>query len=211
MHVFLETARLILRRFTEDDVDLIVELDGDPEVMRYLSGGPATPREEIEQDYLPHWLSYYDRYEALGFWAAIEKDTGDFIGWFHFRPNGDDPPEQPELGYRLRRAVWRKGYGTEGSRALIDKGFSELGVERVIASTYQDNLGSRRVMEKSGMRLVRTFRFTPEELLEYGITNPDAFPGDEVEYAITRAEWETQREAASSPAAGGSGSARTHP
>ena len=73
MHVFLETERMILRRVTMEDADLIVELDSDPAVMRFLTGGRATPREEIEQDYLPWWLGYYDRYAGYGFWLAIEK------------------------------------------------------------------------------------------------------------------------------------------
>ena len=194
MHLFLETERLILRRFTADDVDHLVELDSDPEVMRYLTGGPPTPREEIVDDILPFFLNYYSRSPEYGFWAAIEKAGGDFVGWFHLRPKQGDPPDQPELGYRLRRSAWGKGYGTEASRALIDKGFLESGAERIVASTYQDNVASRRVMEKVGMRLVRTYRLTPEELLaEFGISNPELFDGDDVEYAITRAEWETSR------------------
>jgi RimJ/RimL family protein N-acetyltransferase len=195
VNVFLETERLILRQFTPDDVDNLFELDRDPEVMRYLTGGPNTPRDEIEREYIPAYLSYYERFAGYGFWAAVEKATGDFLGWFHFRPGPDDPLDQPELGYRLRKSAWGKGYATEGSRALIAKGFSELGVQRVIASTYQDNAGSRRVMEKCGLRLVRTFRLSPEELKEmFGITNPDLFDGDDVEYAITKAEWEARPE-----------------
>lgn len=86
-----------------------------------------------------------------------------------------------------------KGYATEGSRALIRKGFTDLDVRRVVASTYQDNLGSRRVMEKSGMKLVRTYRLTPEEMLEmFGITDSELFDGDDVEYAISKSEWEAQ-------------------
>ena len=185
MHVFLETERMILRRVTMEDVDLIVELDSDPAVMRFITGGRATPREEIEQDYLPWWLGYYDRYAGYGFWLAIEKETGEFLGWFHFRPQEEDPPDQPELGYRLRQAAWGKGYGTEGSRALIDKGFRELGVRRVTANTMVVNTASRRVMEKCGMRLIRTY------FAEW----PEAIEGSEqgdVEYAITREEWEHQ-------------------
>lgn len=193
MHVFLETERLILRRFTTDDVDNLFDLDSDPEVMRFLTGGPGTPRDEIERDYIPTYLSHYERFEGYGFWAAIEKATGDFLGWFHFRPHEGDPPDQPELGYRLRTSAWGKGYATEGSRALIRKGFTNLDVRRVVASTYQDNLGSRRVMEKSGMKLVRTYRLTPEEMLEmFGITDSELFDGDDVEYAISKSEWEAQ-------------------
>ncbi|HAX24760.1 MAG TPA: GNAT family N-acetyltransferase [Thermomicrobiales bacterium] len=195
MHVYLETERLILRRFTPEDVELLVELDADPEVMRYLSGGQPTPREAIERDIMPAWLRHYERGNDLGFWAAIEKESGAFLGWFHFRPT--DEAGEVELGYRLRRAAWGKGYATEGSQALIDKGFRELGIQRVVASTYQDNVGSRRVMEKLGMTHVRTFRMSPEELSEDGIYDPvmsaAAFPGDDVEYALDRADWERQQ------------------
>src|SRR5687767_13665587 len=126
MHVFLETERLLLRRFTEADVDNLVALNGDPEVMFYLTGGRTIPREEIERDTLPRFLSYYDRFEGYGFWAAIEKSSGAFLGWFHFRPPEDGKPDEPELGYRLVKSAWGKGYGTEGSRALIRKGFTDL-------------------------------------------------------------------------------------
>lgn len=80
------------------------------------------------------------------------------------------------------------------SRALIRKGFSELGVRRVVASTYEHNVGSRRVMEKTGMTLVRTYRLTPEELREmFGIEDPEIFDGDEVEYALEKVDWERQQ------------------
>jgi RimJ/RimL family protein N-acetyltransferase len=183
VHVFLETERLVLRRFTEDDVDLLVELDSDPEVMHFITGGRPTPRQEIETEILPAYLEYYERYGGYGFWAAVERSTGDFVGWFHFRPGSEVGPDQVELGYRLRRSAWGKGYATEGSRALIEKGFVELGVNRVFATTMVVNLPSRRVMEKAGLRYVRTFH-QPW---------PYAIEGDQhgdVEYALLKAEWE---------------------
>src|SRR5437764_491557 len=157
MEIFLETERLLLRRFTEDDVDNLVELDSDPDVMRFINGGRSTPREEIGSDVLPAFLAYYERFSGYGFWAAVEKSSGRFVGWFHFRPAAAAAPGEIELGYRLRRSAWGKGYATEGSRALIDKGFAELGVRRVVASTMVVNVASRRVMEKAGLRFVRTF------------------------------------------------------
>jgi RimJ/RimL family protein N-acetyltransferase len=158
MGIFLETDRLVLRQFTAGDVDHIVELDSDPAVMRYLTGGRPTPLEEVRDVVLPFWLAYHERGEHFGFWAAVEKASGRFVGWFHFRPRPDGPPAGGdadagvELGYRLRREVWGQGYATEGSVALIRKGFTELGVERVYAETLAVNLGSRRVMEKAGLR-----------------------------------------------------------
>ena len=182
MHVLLETDRLILRRFTEDDVDNLVDLNSDPEVVFYINGGRPIPRTEIERD-LSHFLAYHERPDGYGFYAAIEKATGEFLGWFHFRPHEGSPPDEPELGYRLKKSAWGKGFGTEGSRALIHKGFTEQGARRVVASTMVVNVGSRRVMEKSGLRYVRTF------FQEW----PDKIPGDEqgdVEYALTREQWE---------------------
>jgi RimJ/RimL family protein N-acetyltransferase len=183
MQVFLETERLVLRRFTEEDVDNLVELDGDPEVMHFINGGRPTPRREIESDVLPAFLGYYERFAGYGFWAAVEKATGRFVGWFHFRPAQAARPGEVELGYRLHKSAWGQGYATEGSRALIDKGFAELGVQRVVAFTMVVNVASRRVMEKAGLRYVRTFH-QPW---------PDHIEGEEhgdVEYALLRSEWE---------------------
>ncbi len=196
MQVFLETERLILRQFTEDDVDNLVELDSDPEVMRYLNGGVATPRELVEQEILPRFLSYYERYDGVGVWAAIEKASGEFIGWFSLRPPDVSHSDEVELGYRLRRSAWGQGYATEGAQALIRKGFTEFGVRRVTANTYEHNTGSRRVMEKVGMTLVRRYRPTLEELTgetSNHLTVGAVWDGDEVEYALTKADWERRR------------------
>jgi RimJ/RimL family protein N-acetyltransferase len=80
VHIFLKTERLVLRRFTESDVDELFDLDGDPEVMRFLTGGKPTSRAVIENETLPRLLDYYERYEMFGLWAAIEKSTGAFLG-----------------------------------------------------------------------------------------------------------------------------------
>jgi len=166
----------VLRRFTHADVEGLFSLHNDPDVMRFLNGGRAASRREVERQ-------YRGRFRKDGYWAAIEKATGDFIGWFGFHPRGDRDPHEFELGYRLRRAAWGKGYATEGSRALIRKGFTELGVRRVLAETMAVNFASRRVMEKSGLEYVRTFHedwSDPIAGVEQG----------EVEYALTRAAWE---------------------
>jgi len=183
MQIFLETDRLVLRQFTEADVENLFALDSDPDVMRFLNGGKPTPREAIEHELLPGFLDYYKRFAGLGFWAAVEKSTGEFLGWFEFRPLAQHNPAVVELGYRLRRAAWGKGYATEGSQALIRKGFTDLGVERVIATTMTVNAGSRRVMEKAGLTIVRTFHQAWPEYIA------GAEHGD-VEYALDKADWE---------------------
>jgi Acetyltransferases, including N-acetylases of ribosomal proteins len=186
MSIFLETNHLTLRRFTEADEDNLVELDSDPQVMRFLNGGEPTPREEVQSRILPALVGYYEQYEGFGFWVAEEKSTGRFLGWFHFRPRRNEPRDgEIELGYRLRRSAWGKGYATEGSRALIRKGFAELGVERVVAEAMAVNLGSRRVMEKAGLTLVRTVH-------RDGLDSVEGFEDGVVEYALTRADWQRE-------------------
>ncbi len=194
MQVFLETGRLLLRRLTAADVDHLVELDSDPAVMRFLTGGAPTPRDVIEHEILPRFLRSYESFDGFGVWAAIKKSTGDFLGWFSFHPSDGAGPDEVALGYRLRQSAWGKGYATEGARALIRKGFTELGVQRVVATTYQDNSASRRVMEKAGLRLVRTYRITPAELAAAGTfqvtSQDDLWDGDDVEYELRKADWE---------------------
>ena len=184
--VFLTTERLVLRQFTAADVDLLVELDSDPAVMHFVTGGQPTPRSEIEQEVLPHFLAFYDQPGDYGFWAAVDKASGDFLGWFHFRPADGGARDEPELGYRLRQAAWGRGYATEGARALIEAGFTRQGVRRVVAETLAVHVASRRVMEKVGLTLVRTFRQPWPYVIE----------GDEegdVEYALLRSDWEARR------------------
>jgi RimJ/RimL family protein N-acetyltransferase len=183
MHIVLETPRLTLRQFTEDDVDNLLELNSDPAVMRYLNGSGATSREELRDEVIPFHLAVYERFDRLGTWAAESPASGEFLGWFHFRAGPGSDLTNIDLGYRLRRAAWNKGYATEGSRALIGMGFTSLGVERVFAHTMTVNTASRRVMEKCGLTLVGT---TPYE-------GPGVIEGSEhgeVEYALTKPEWQ---------------------
>jgi RimJ/RimL family protein N-acetyltransferase len=187
MSVYLETARLRLRDFTPDDVDNLVALDADPEVTRFLNGGQPTPREVVRAQILPRFLGWHERGAGHGYWAAIEQAGGDFIGWFHLRPPADDPTVL-ELGYRLRRSAWGKGYATEGARALIDKGFAELGARRVMATTLAENAASIRVLEKVGLTLARRFRYegpdpaawhVGREAVEYALDRDDYCPGSQ--------------------------------
>jgi RimJ/RimL family protein N-acetyltransferase len=161
MSEYLNTKRIVLREFQLRDEEKLFELDSDPEVMKYLTGGIATAREEI--------LPLIKRVEFLrekfssrfGVWIAETKETKEFIGWFHFRPDRKDlqNTKRIELGYRLKKNFWGRGIATEVSFALINKGFTELSVEEVFAITLKDNLASQAVMKKVGMGFVREFDY----------------------------------------------------
>ena len=184
MKILLRTERLELREFTADDAGLLVDLDSDPRVMRYITNGVPTPREEITAEYIPAYLAYHRAGPDFGFWVAQMRGTGEFAGWFHLRPGPGAPAEEPELGYRLKHDFWGLGLATEGASALIDHAFTaeSVAVTRVHASTMAVNIASRMVMENSGMDLVRHF------VADW----PVHIDGDElgdVEYAITRTGW----------------------
>ncbi|MEZ0096294.1 RimJ/RimL family protein N-acetyltransferase [Streptacidiphilus sp. EB129] len=183
--IYLETERLTLRRFTADDADLLIELDSDPAVMRFLSGGEGTPAEVVRESHLPNIIAGYERWGGeLGLFAAFEKDGGAFIGWFCLRPEKDGPKDEAELGYRLRQAAWGKGYATEASLALLRKGFGELDLRMVWAATMVLNRSSRNVMEKVGMTFSHPLP-TPDDMLM--VEGADL---GGVQYEITKEQWE---------------------
>lgn len=158
----LETARLRLTPAAHRDRDDLVALEQDPEVMRFLSGDFLKPRGG-----------------EPGVWTARAKASDAFVGWFGIYDRGDGTGD---LGYRLARAMWGSGYASEGAKRLVDFGFSELGLARIVADTMAVNLASRRVMERAGLIHMRTTHPV------YADPQPGAEHGD-VEYEITREAW----------------------
>ena len=148
----LRTKRLRFRRFTRDDIDLLLELDSDPEVMRWLTGGKASTREFYEEA-MPRILATYESGPSRGTFGAEQIGADGvwrFVGWFHLK-DGFHWPGELELGYRLRRSAWGRGLATEGSVALIRHALEDLGEPVVVAGTMLGNVGSQRVMVKAGM------------------------------------------------------------
>jgi RimJ/RimL family protein N-acetyltransferase len=138
MSEVLATERMTLRPITMDDVDLLVALDSDPQVMRFISGGKPSSHAETER--------------------IVQRSLGH--RWFGIRPS---TATSRELGYRLRREAWGKGLATEGARAVIAVAFTQPGVDRVRAETMAVNTGSRAVMERCGLRFVRAFHLEWDE------------------------------------------------
>jgi RimJ/RimL family protein N-acetyltransferase len=163
----LETEHLRLEPLTVEHVDLLVDLDSDPEVMRYINGGKPSSRADVEA--LVRARRGYR-------WAAFLRADDDFVGWFGMRPAGD---RTYDLGYRLRRTYWGLGLATEGSRLLIDLAFTELDAVRIQADAMTVNERSRRVMQACGLKHVRTFHVEWEEPID------GAEQGD-VEYELRR-------------------------
>jgi RimJ/RimL family protein N-acetyltransferase len=175
MRSVISTARLMLRPAEKTDRDDLIALERDAEVMRFLNGGRPTPDDGLDPD-----LGFLTpRGGEPGVLTAIEKEPALFAGWFSLQPSGEGTAE---LGYRLRRSVWGRGYGSEGARALVEWGFQEAGLNTIVATTMAVNHASRRVMEKAGLRYVRTVH----------MDWPHPLAGSEmgdVEYEIAREAW----------------------
>jgi RimJ/RimL family protein N-acetyltransferase len=178
----LHTRRLTLVPLADAHLQWEVELDSDPEVMRYLSGRAST-REEVVADHARR-MAAARKVDGLGFWVGLVDD--EFVGWWTLQPaHGPDQPDDPgvaDLGYRLLRDQWRKGLATEGALELMRYGLDDVRLDRIIAQTLSVNVGSRAVMARVGLTYVRTFPTSmtdPVEGLEEG----------EVEYEMTREQW----------------------
>jgi RimJ/RimL family protein N-acetyltransferase len=143
----IETERLLIRAWTDDDVPRLSEIFGDPEVMRYVSLGDWT---------VPGLLEKYRRdYERHGYglWALCEAD-GRVIGDVGFRPY--EEVGDPELGYTLAREAWHHGYASEAGRACVDALFAHTDHDRVLALVDTRNEASRRTAERIGFHVIDT-------------------------------------------------------
>ena len=145
----LETSRLILRHQVLDDLDNLFALYRDPDVSRYI---PDAPRnyDEAREELLWHMHGHPQQPE-LGLWAAIHKETNQFIGRCGLLPWTIEGKNEVEVAYLISKAYWGQGLGTEAARALLDYGFEELNLPRLVCLVVKENLASIRVAEKIGM------------------------------------------------------------
>ena len=145
----LETSRLILRPFREEDVDLLAELMANPDFMRFSSGVYSREQTGGFLNKLIGWQNH----GLPSLFAVIFRDTGALIGYCGFYHQSIDGVDEIEIGYRIDPGYWNKGIATEAARAVRDHAFRDLQLRRVISLIHFENVASRRVVEKIGMTL----------------------------------------------------------
>ena len=148
--IILESERLIFRRLEPGDLESLYALYSDPEVRRYFPEGTLTYDETREE--LEWFLNGHPRHPELGLWATILKEGNRFIGRCGLLPWMIEGRFEVEVAYLLDKAVWGQGLGTEAARAILEYGFTQLGLTRLICLIDRDNRASIRVAEKIGMR-----------------------------------------------------------
>jgi len=151
MKIIFETSRLILRQFTLADAPLIQQLNSDPEVLKYLHE-PLLETEEqakivLENIILPQYKN------NLGRWAIHTKDNNGFIGWcgLKYRPELDEI----DLGYRLKKSAWGKGFALEAAQHTLDHGFNQLHLKTITGCAHIENTASLKILEKIGMQFIK--------------------------------------------------------
>jgi ribosomal-protein-alanine N-acetyltransferase len=168
--IIAETDRLLLRHFHIVDGEAMDRVFGDPEVMRY-GRGPQTP--EWVRTWLRKCLEDYHQKWGFGLWAVIERQTQQTIGYCglsHFEDIAGQA--ETEIGYRLARAYWGRGYATEAARAVRDYAFGTLGLPRLISIIDPRNIASARVAEKTELRYEKDAVFKEVAVHIYSINRP---------------------------------------
>lgn len=161
----LETPRLILRAFLEDDLDNLSVLMANPDFMRFSLG-------VFSREQTAGFLEKVRRRDGAGlpsqFAVTLPQDDR-LIGYCGFFLQVVDGVEEMEIGYRLHPSYWGQGLATEAARAVRDHAFDDLKLPRVISLIHPDNVASRRVAEKNGMRPEKETNFRGFPTIVFGI------------------------------------------
>jgi len=159
MKIFLETERLILRELLPSDAFNMLALDTNPNVLQYIGIQPVTNIETCRKT-IRFIRDQYER-NGVGRWAVIRKDTLEFIGWSGLKFIDDQTINGRrnfyDLGYRFIEEHWGKGYGYESAQAIINYGFTNLGLTKISAYLDPKNASSKKILEKCGLQFVETF------------------------------------------------------
>ncbi len=154
----VETERLILREFREEDASGLLRLNSNPEVIKYLHMEPYKNIEDGIKDV--KWVTDQYPKNKIGRWIMLEKSTGEFMGWTGLKLEDMEMNGQQnfyDVGYRMLPEFWGKGYATESVLASLKYGFEEMNLEKINAAAHCENLASRRVLKKSGFKELNSF------------------------------------------------------
>jgi ribosomal-protein-alanine N-acetyltransferase len=173
MSAAIETPRLLLRPWSVEDAEAALTFYSDPEVMRFLSGTTHHDLAEM-RTYIANRPMAHLALHGFTLWATVEKATGRLIGacGLKFLEGGMDI----EVGYHFARAVWGRGYATEGAIASVGYGFERLGLRHILGVVNPANVASQRVLEKAGLTYQGMGRYYNSDCKVYAAARPGGPP-----------------------------------
>jgi len=166
--VIIETERLIVREYVEDDAEAFFKLNTDPEVVRFVPDKPLLNVEQARQTLIDYPIADYCRY-GFGRGACILKSTGEQIGFAGLKYLEEFG--EVDVAFRLMRTHWGLGLATEAALASVRFGFADLGLKLIIGLVMPENIASVRVLEKTGLRYAETVMFWGSQFSKYVITH----------------------------------------
>ena len=169
----IETERLYFRKFELDDLPQLIEQRSDPDVYRYL-GGTRMQNPEALAKRIRFYIECCETY-GFGTCPMFWKETDEMIGTAGLQPLEDTG--EIEVGYSVIKPFWGRGIGTEAAKGWMKFGFDHFGLERIVAVAVQENIASRRIMEKLGMRYEKTESHYGEDCAFYAVSKEDFFKG----------------------------------
>ncbi len=165
----LHTKRLVLRRPHLGDEESIYRLGSNPRVMQYITPGKTQTREQAKQDLTKRIAISAN--QPYGYWLVETKETTEFVGWVALKPL--DQTTEMEVGYRFMEEMWGKGYATEAAMSVLQYGFLELGLDRIVGITLPENKRSARVLQKLGLSYEKTAVFYQTTCVYYALNRAD--------------------------------------
>ncbi len=175
MKIHIETDRLLMRDLMDEDVHGLFAMDSDAEVHKYLGNKPIASIAEA-QKYIDLIKQQYVE-NGIGRWAVVEKESGNFIGWSGFKYNTEvlnGRTNYYDIGYRLIKKYWGKGYATETAVASLHHGFAALNYDEIVGIADVANTASNIILKKIG--LIKRNEFIDDKtLLNF--------------YSLSKAEW----------------------
>ena len=164
MKVILETDRLLLRQYVEEDAEAFFKLNSDPEVLRFVPDKRLLNVEQARQILIDHPIADYRKY-GFGRGACILKSTGEQIGFAGLKYL--EELGEVDVAYRLMPVYWGQGLATEAAIASVRFGFADLDLKRIIGLVMPENIASVRVLEKTGLRFCDSVSFWGHQFSKY--------------------------------------------
>jgi [ribosomal protein S5]-alanine N-acetyltransferase len=160
-----QTERLVLREFASADAAGFFELNADPHVLRYTGDAPFRDIAAAQA-----FIEAYDAYTRHGFgrWSVYERESGDYIGFCGLAYRADR--DEVDVGFRLRRDCWGRGYATEAASAALRLGFERFGLTRIVGRAMRDNAASHQVLRKLGMTPTHEFEQDGVTWVQYEVS-----------------------------------------
>lgn len=155
------SKRLYYALMTQNDGDLLFQLDQDRDVMHFINGGVPTTQDEIKNVYLPRLKQYTSHKNGWGLWKVFTRENHDYIGWVLIRPVGffgkNPDYKNLEMGWRFFKQSWGKGYATEAAESIKQALIAQTKIHKLSAIANEDNQASINIMKKLGMKYIKKY------------------------------------------------------